>query len=68
MKEVLKARLDRFHAKLDGGEVVGLEELHEGERMEGLFRRWVRALEDAAAADDEGRSAAVKAERWPGWF
>lgn len=65
---VLKARSDRFRARLDGGEVMGEEEVQEGERMESLFRRWVRSLEDNAAADDEGSSAAAKAERWPGWF
>ena len=66
--KALKARLERFHAKVDGGEVIGEEEMQEGKRMERLFRRWLRSLEDNAAADDEGTSAAVKAEKWPGWF
>ena len=66
--KALKARLERFHAKVDGGEVISEKEMQEGKRMERLFQRRLRSLEDNAAADDEGTSAAVKAERWPGWF
>lgn len=64
--KVLKERLDRFQAKIDGGEVISEEEMEEVKRMERLFGRWVRALEDDAAADDGGRSAAVRAGS--GWF
>ena len=53
--KVLKARLDRFHAKIDGGEVISEEEMEELKRMERLFGRWMRALEDDAAADDGGK-------------
>ncbi|CAD6585243.1 MAG: hypothetical protein ASARMPREDX12_001944 [Alectoria sarmentosa] len=61
--KALKARLERFHDKVDGGEVIGEEEMQEGKSMERLFRRWLRSLEDNAAADDdEDTSAAVKAE------
>ena len=66
--KALKARLDRFHAKTDSGEVIDGEETEEGKRMERLFRRWLRSLEDEAKADDERRSLVMKAERWPGWF
>ena len=66
--KVLKARLDRLHAKIDRGEVMGEEEMQDVKRMERLFWHWVRSLEIHAAADEEGSSAAVTNERWPGWF
>lgn len=66
--KVLKARLDRFHVKIDGGEVIDGEEFQEGKRMERLFQRWLRSMEDEGAADEEGRSVSRKVERWPGWF
>ena len=48
---------------------MGVEEMEEGKRMERIFQRWLRSLEDVAAADDdEGNSPAVKVERWSGWF
>ena len=66
--KVLKARLDRLHAKIDRGEVMGEEEMQDVKRIERLFWHWVRSLEIHAAADEEGSSAAVTNERWPGWF
>lgn len=66
--KTLGPRLDRFQAKIDGGEVVDGEEFLEGKRMEKLFQRWLRSVEEDAAADEEGSSAARKVERWPGWF
>lgn len=66
--KVLMARLDRFYAKSKSGGVMGREEMEEGRRMERLFRRWLRSLEDNAVADDEGRSLVVTFEQWPGWI
>lgn len=60
--KVLRARLDRFHAKIDGGEVIDEEEIQEGKRAERLFQRRLRSMEEDAVADDQGRSVS------PGWF
>lgn len=65
--KALMAPLDRFYAKSKSGEVMGREEMEEGKRMERLFRRWLRSLEDNAVADDEGRSLVVMFEKRPGW-
>lgn len=66
--KALMAPLDRFYAKSKSGEVMGREEMEEGKRMERLFRRWLRSLEDNAVADDEGRSLVVMFEKRPGWI
>ena len=61
--KVLKARLDRFDAKVKSGEAVGREDMEEGKRMERLFRCWLCSLEDDAAADHKGRSLVVTFEK-----
>ena len=66
--KVLKARLDRFDAKVKSGEVVGREDMEEGKRMERLFRCWLCSLEDEAAADHKGRSLLVTFEKSRGWI
>ena len=66
--KALRARLDRFQAKIDGGEVVDGEEFLEGKRMERLFQRWLRSMEEEAAANEEGSSVEKEVQRWPGWF
>ena len=64
--KVLRARLDRFHAKIDRGEVIEGEDFQEGKRMERLFQRYLRSMEDEA--EEEERSVSRKAGRWHGWF
>ena len=51
--KALEARLLRFDAKLDAGKGLSEEEMQEGKRMRRVFERWLRSVEDVAAASDE---------------
>lgn len=61
--KVLKARLDRFYARLADGEALGEAEMEEGRSMEALLGRWFRCVEE-----DEDKARSRERNGWMAWL
>ena len=66
--QVLKTRLDRFHARLADGEVLDEAEMEEGRGMEALFRRWFKCVEENAVRKDEDNARYGQRNGWLAWL
>ena len=66
--KVLKARLDRFYARLGNGEVLGEAEMEEVRSMEALLGRWFRCVEEDAVREDEDKARSRERNGWMAWL
>lgn len=66
--KVLKARLDRFYARLGDGEVLGEAEMEERRSMEALLGRWFRCVEEDAVREDEDKARSRERKGWLAWL
>lgn len=64
--KVLKVRLACIEDKIKSGEVMCIQMMEEGQRMERLFQRWLCSLEDDVGAGYYGRSSVVRCEKCRG--
>lgn len=66
--KLLKARLNRFYARLGDGEVLGEAEMEEGRSMEVLLRRWSRCAQEDTVREDEDKARSREGNGWMAWL